>query len=65
MRDIKDLVDVAQRAASRAATALRSARVPAPGAWIEKGDHDFVTEADRRGGAEDLLRIVVPLVRSV
>ncbi len=51
MRELKDLVDCARRAASRAATDLVAAHVPAPSAWTEKGPHDFVTEADRRAEA--------------
>ena len=34
-------------AAARAALFLRRAPPPAPGAWTEKGRHDFVTEMDR------------------
>jgi myo-inositol-1(or 4)-monophosphatase len=53
VRELKDLVDVAQRAAARAARELRGL-APAPASdWVEKGRHDFVTEADRR--AETLI----------
>ena len=47
MRERLDLVDVAVRAADRAAVYLRAAQRPAPGAWTEKGRHDFVTDVDR------------------
>src|SRR5256714_14987940 len=50
VRELKDLVDVARRAAGQAAAFLRTATPPAPTQWIEKGRHDFVTQADRRGG---------------
>jgi myo-inositol-1(or 4)-monophosphatase len=53
VRELKDLVDVARRAAGRAAAQLRAATPPASRAWVEKGRHDFVTEADR--GAEALI----------
>ena len=53
MRELKDLVDVARRAAGRAAAYLRGVTPAAAAAWIEKGRHDFVTEADR--GAETLI----------
>jgi myo-inositol-1(or 4)-monophosphatase len=53
VREIKDLLDVAVAAAGRAATLLRAATPPELGRWIEKGRHDFVTEADR--GAEALI----------
>lgn len=51
MRELKDLVDVARRAAAPAAALLR--RLPPAEAvdWVEKGRHDFVTEADRRAEA--------------
>ena len=51
MRELKDLVDVARRAAGQAAAFLRTATPPAATQWIEKGRHDFVTEADRRAEA--------------
>jgi len=51
VRELKDLVDVARRAAGQAAAFLRTATPPAPTQWIEKGRHDFVTEADRRAEA--------------
>jgi myo-inositol-1(or 4)-monophosphatase len=51
VRELKDLVDVAKRAAGRAAGYLRGA-TPAPAAtWDEKGRHDFVTAADRAAEA--------------
>ena len=53
MRDLKDLVDVARRAAARAATQLRGLEPPEPADWTEKARHDFVTEADR--GTERLI----------
>ncbi len=53
MQEIKDLVDVAVRAAGRAASYLQGSKPPAPGAWTEKARHDFVTDADR--GAESLI----------
>ena len=53
MRELKDLVDVARRAASRAAAYLHDATPAAAASWIEKGRHDFVTEADRN--AETLI----------
>jgi len=53
VRELKDLVDVARRAAGRAAAYLRGVTPAAAAAWIEKGRHDFVTEADR--GAETLI----------
>jgi myo-inositol-1(or 4)-monophosphatase len=51
VRELKDLVDVARRAAARAAAELRRLTPPAEHDWIEKGRHDFVTEADRRAEA--------------
>ncbi len=57
MRELKDLVDVARRAAWRAARFLGDATPPSPGEWDEKGRHDFVTEADRR--AEQLITEVL------
>ncbi len=51
MRELKDLVDVARQAAAAAAAQLR--RYPPAGAldWVEKGRHDFVTDAVRRAEA--------------
>ncbi|MGH7548444.1 MAG: inositol monophosphatase family protein [Gemmatimonadales bacterium] len=46
MRELKDLVDVAVRAAGRGATHLRGLTPAAASQWTEKGRHDFVTEAD-------------------
>jgi len=51
VRELKDLVDVAKRAADRAATYLRGVVPAAPSAWTEKGRHDFVTDADRTAEA--------------
>ena len=53
MRTDLELVDVARRAAERAAEFI--ARQPAPSAalWTEKARHDFVTDVDR--GAEALI----------
>jgi len=53
VRDYNDLVKVAERAAARAAAYIRAAARPAPHAWTEKGQHDFVTEVDRT--AESLI----------
>ena len=53
MRALKDLVDVAERAAERAANFVRGARAPEAGAWTEKSRHDFVTQVDRE--AEELI----------
>ncbi len=61
MRQYKDLVDVAQRAARAAAAYLRSLPPVAAAAWVEKERHDFVTEADR--GTETL--IAAQLTREV
>ncbi|HEY6208355.1 MAG TPA: inositol monophosphatase family protein [Gemmatimonadales bacterium] len=47
VRELKDLVDVAKAAAERAADYLRGITPAAPGQWVEKGRHDFVTDADR------------------
>jgi myo-inositol-1(or 4)-monophosphatase len=53
VRELKDLVSVARRAAERAAIYLRGL-VPAPAsAWTEKAPRDFVTDADR--AAEQLI----------
>jgi len=51
VRELKDLVDVARRAAGRAAALLRETPPPPAADWIEKGRHDFVTQADRRAEA--------------
>jgi myo-inositol-1(or 4)-monophosphatase len=51
VRELKDLVDVSKRAAERAARFLRGATPARSADWIEKGRHDFVTEADRRAEA--------------
>jgi myo-inositol-1(or 4)-monophosphatase len=53
VRTLKDLVDVAERAAERAANFVRAARAPDAGAWTEKSRHDFVTQVDRE--AEELI----------
>jgi len=53
VREIKDLLDIAMRAADRAARLLRATTPPMAGEWKEKGWHDFVSEADR--GAERLI----------
>jgi myo-inositol-1(or 4)-monophosphatase len=61
VRDYNDLVKVAATAAAQAADHLRAAPRPAPGAWTEKGRHDFVTEVDRASEAliaEALIRAV-------
>lgn len=61
MRDYNDLVACAEDAAQRAARLVRVARVPAPGEWTEKTQHDFVTSVDRRAEtliAETLLAAV-------
>lgn len=57
MRNNLDLVDVAQRAAARAAAYLRSVRPPEPASWTEKSRHDFVTDIDR--AAEELIADVL------
>jgi myo-inositol-1(or 4)-monophosphatase len=51
VRELKDLVDVARRAAAPAAAELRRLTPAAVGDWVEKGRHDFVTDADRRAEA--------------
>lgn len=51
MRELKDLVDVARRTAARAARELRTVTPPEAATWVEKGRHDFVTDADRRAEA--------------
>jgi myo-inositol-1(or 4)-monophosphatase len=48
VRELKDLVDVARRAAGRAASELRRVTPEDVHHWDEKGRHDFVTDADRR-----------------
>ena len=53
MLALNDLVDVAERAAERAANYIRGARPPDAAAWTEKSLHDFVTEVDRE--AEELI----------
>ena len=61
MREANDLVDVAIRAAGRAADYLRDAPRPAPSEWTAKGRHDFVTVVDRTAEtliAETLLAAV-------
>ncbi|HEX4574307.1 MAG TPA: inositol monophosphatase family protein [Gemmatimonadales bacterium] len=61
MRELKDLVDVARRAAARAAGYLRGATPAKSAAWVEKARHDFVTAADREAEgviAETLTREV-------
>jgi myo-inositol-1(or 4)-monophosphatase len=57
VRELKDLVDVARRAAERAARFLRHTTPPNTSEWGEKGRHDFVTEADRR--SEELITEVL------
>jgi len=47
MREVNDLVEVAVRAAGRAADYLRDAPRPQASEWTEKGRHDFVTVVDR------------------
>src|SRR5204862_328491 len=51
VRELKDLVDVARRAAEQAAAFLRATTPPPAAQWIEKGRHDFATQADRRAEA--------------
>ena len=61
MREVNDLVDVAVRAAGRAADYLRDAPRPEAREWTEKGRHDFVTVVDRTAEqmiAETLLSAV-------
>lgn len=61
MRKVNDLVDVAVRAAGRAADYLRDAPRPQASEWTEKGRHDFVTVVDRTAEqmiAETLLSAV-------
>ena len=47
MRDLLDLVAVAEAAADAAAAVLGTADRPAPEAWQEKGPSDYVTVVDR------------------
>ncbi|HEX9705091.1 MAG TPA: inositol monophosphatase family protein [Gemmatimonadales bacterium] len=47
MQQLLDLVDVATRAAERAAAYLRAAAPPGSQAWTAKDKNDFVTEVDR------------------
>ncbi len=67
MRELKDLVDVAKHAAERAARFLRGTTPASSRDWIEKGRHDFVTEADRQAEAliADTLMHAVPESRVV
>jgi len=51
VRELKDLVDVARRAAGRAAGQLRRLVPAAANVWVEKSRHDFVTDADRSAEA--------------
>ena len=51
MRELKDLVDVARRAAGAAADYLRALTPPSADRWEDKGRHDFVTAADREAEA--------------
>ena len=53
MRALNDLVDIAARAAERAANYVRGAHPPESAAWTEKSRHDFVTQVDRE--AEELI----------
>ncbi len=53
MQALKDLVNVAERAAERAANLIRGARPPTAEAWTEKTRHDFATQVDRE--AEELI----------
>src|SRR5256884_4509868 len=67
VRELKDLVDVAKHAAERAARFLRGTTPASSRDWIEKGRHDFVTEADRQAEAliADTLLHAVPESRVV
>jgi len=67
VRELKDLVDVAREAAARAARFLRNTTPVSTRHWIEKGPHDFVTEADRQAEAliADALVHAVPESRVV
>src|SRR3989440_12948646 len=51
VRELKDLVDVAKSAAARAASYLRGLTPAVPSDWTEKGQHNFVTDADRTAEA--------------
>jgi myo-inositol-1(or 4)-monophosphatase len=53
VRALKDLVDIAERAAERAANFVRAARPPIADQWTEKSRHDFATQVDRE--AEELI----------
>ena len=53
MRALKDLVDIAERAAERAANLVRAARPPVADRWTEKSRHDFATQVDRE--SEELI----------
>jgi myo-inositol-1(or 4)-monophosphatase len=53
VQTLKDLVNVAERAAERAANLIRGARPPDATAWTEKTRHDFATQVDRE--AEELI----------
>ena len=53
MQALKDLVNVAERAAERAANLIRGARPPGADAWTEKTRFDFATQVDRE--AEELI----------
>src|SRR2546425_8915408 len=67
VRELKDLVHVATEAAERAARLLRSTTPANSRDWIEKGRHDFVTQADRQAEAliADILLRAVPESRVV
>src|SRR5258706_5728872 len=67
VRELKDLVHVAAEAAERAARFLRGTTPASSRDWIEKGRHDFVTEADRQAEAliADILVRAVPESRVV
>lgn len=53
MQALKDLVNVAERAAERAANLIRGARPPDADTWTEKTRFDFATQVDRE--AEELI----------
>jgi myo-inositol-1(or 4)-monophosphatase len=53
VRALKDLVDIAERAAERAANLVRAARPPVADRWTEKSRHDFATQVDRE--SEELI----------
>src|SRR5207247_6062691 len=67
VRELKDLVDVAKHAGARAARLIRGTTPASSRDWIEKGRHDFVTEADRQAEAliADTLMHAVPESRVV